>query len=67
MSIKTRLDGRSTENYGFSILESATGKVLATIEATDGRANLGVDTMDGLYIKKTNGTVIKRSAATKVA
>lgn len=67
MSIKTRLDGRSKENYGFSILDSKTGEVLATIEATDGRANLSVDTVEGLHIKKTNGTVIKRSTSAKAA
>lgn len=60
MSIKTRLDGRSTENFGFFIVDSITGKVLATVEAVDGRANLSIETSDGLHIKKTNGVVIKR-------
>lgn len=60
MSIKTRLDGRSPENYGLAIVDSKSGEVLATVEATDGRANLSIDTSDGLHIQKTNGTVIKR-------
>jgi len=67
MSIKTRLDGRSEENYGLDIIDVNTGRVVATIEATEGRANLSVETADGMYIRKTNGTVIKRKSASLAA
>ena len=55
MSLKTRLDGRSTLNTSFKI-KNVDGEVLATISVVgDKSVNLEIDTLEGHYIEKPSG------------
>ena len=55
MSLKTRLDGRSTDNASFEI-KNELGTTLATVKLIDvSGATLEISTTDGLYIEKPSG------------
>ena len=55
MSLKTRLDSRSDNNYSFKILNKS-GEVLAEISMlSQTKINLQITTQEGLYIEKPNG------------
>ena len=55
MSLKTRIDGRSSKNGEFTLYDKE-GEELATV-AIEGNqsATLSIDTSDGIYIGKPNG------------
>jgi len=60
MGLKTRLDGRSTENSSF-VIKDANGNVVAQITLLDtGGITLEVSTADGSYIEKPSGWSSKR-------
>ena len=60
MAIKTRLDKRSEGNQQLAIVDTATGKVVVTIEAVSNKVELEITTIDGLHIEKPNGFSSKR-------
>jgi len=55
MAIKTRLDKRSEGNHQLAIVESDTGRILATIEAVSNKIELEINTIEGFHIEKPNG------------
>ena len=54
MTLKTRLDGRSTDNNSFS-LKTEDGEVLATISCLSPSCELEISTADDLHIEKPSG------------
>jgi len=60
MSIKTRLDKRSEGNHQLAIVESDTGRILATVEAVSNKIELEINTIDGFHIEKPSGWSSKR-------
>jgi hypothetical protein len=60
MAIKTRLDKRAEGNNQFAIVDSISGKILATVEAVSSKVELEINTIEGLHIEKPNGYSSKR-------
>lgn len=60
MDVCTSLHGSDRDNFGFDVIDKKTGKVVLSVEATDGRANLRVSTPKDYYIIKTNGKILQR-------
>jgi hypothetical protein len=59
MSLKTRLDGRSTLNNSFKIKDDD-GKVVAEISVSnETSSNLNIKTLEGHYIEKPSGWTSK--------
>jgi len=55
MSLKTRLDGRSTDNSSLSIVDE-NGNLVAEIKVLDkSSTTLEITTKEGLHIEKPNG------------
>jgi len=60
MALKTRLDKRSESNKKLAIMDSATGEIIAMIEATSNKVELEISTVPGTHIEKPNGFTSKR-------
>lgn len=56
MTVKTRLDGRSKENYMVSIVHTDTEEVVGEISIPfDTNITLEISTADGFHLRKLNG------------
>ena len=53
MTLKTRLDGRSTDNNSFKLIKD--GEVLATIACLNASCELDISTADNIHIEKPSG------------
>lgn len=60
MSLITRIDGRSPQNNHVHIVDTETGYILATVEAKNGKCELGIRTAPHLHIEKANGFTTKK-------
>lgn len=54
MSLKTRLDGRSTNN-NYLEFRDKDGKLLSRVKSLGGSVTLEVTTCDGIFVCKNNG------------
>lgn len=52
--LKTRLDGRTSDNNSFSI-KDVNGETVATVACISNTCELDITTSDGLHIEKPNG------------
>tara|TARA_R110000850_G_scaffold25099_8_gene72736 strand:- start:4454 stop:4639 length:186 start_codon:yes stop_codon:yes gene_type:complete len=59
MPLITRLDSRSVDNSSLNIKDEQ-GKTIAVISCNSSKAELSIDTIDGLYIEKPNGFSSKK-------
>ena len=59
MPLITRLDSRSIDNDSLSILDEQ-GNTLAVISCNSSKAELSIDTIEGLHIEKPNGFSSKK-------
>jgi hypothetical protein len=59
MPLITRLNSRSVDNRSLDIKDEQ-GKIIAVIHCKSSKAELSIDTIDGLYIEKPNGFSSKK-------